>query len=311
MLNCKISVCIPTYNYAGYLAETIESVLQQHFADFELIIIDDNSTDDTRAVVERYAEKDPRIRFSVNPKNLGMVQNWNLCLERARGEYIKFVFGDDLLSSPDTLGRMAALLDGDSSVSLACSARNFIDERSRVLKVESHFATGSHVGTEVICTCLAKKENLVGEPSVVMFRKAQATRGFRVNYRQIVDLEMWFHLLEQGSLAYIDEPLCSFRVHDEQQTAKNRENLADIYDYFYLIDDYLCKDYIVMPAFMKQFVRFDNSYAIWKQYKRKKLTRKVALEIIGIQRSYASFRFWYPFYKMYKPCLKAYRRMTL
>src|SRR6185369_11714393 len=121
MTHCKVSVCIPTYNYAAYLAETIESILAQNFADFELLIIDDNSTDDTRAVVEPYAQQDPRIRFSVNPKNLGMVQNWNHCLAQARGEYIKYVFGDDLLASPDTLGRMVGLLDDDGAVSLVCS----------------------------------------------------------------------------------------------------------------------------------------------------------------------------------------------
>ncbi|MBK5275008.1 MAG: glycosyltransferase family 2 protein [Desulfuromonadales bacterium] len=311
MVNCKVSVCIPTYNYAAFLAETIESILSQHFADFELLIIDDNSTDDTRSIVERYTRKDPRIRFSVNPWNLGMVENWNLCLAQARGEYIKFVFGDDLLASPDTLGRMAALLDADSSVSLVCSARNFIDERSHVLKVESHFEkAGIMAGTDVINSCLTKKKNLIGEPSVVMFRKIQAARGFRVNYRQIVDLEMWFHLLELGSFAYIDEPLCSFRIHDRQQTAKNKENMSDLNDFFYMMDDYLDKEYIALSGFMKMYVRYDNLYGIWKLYKRKKLSREAALELINTHGSFVSFRFWYPFYKLFKPCLKLYRKFS-
>src|SRR6185369_13911842 len=120
--SCKVSVCIPTYNYGNYIAETIESVLAQNYSDFELLIIDDGSTDRTAEIVDSYARQDPRIRLIVNEVNLGMVENWNSCLEQAKGEYIKFVFGDDLLASPDALGRMTALLDNDNTVSLVCSA---------------------------------------------------------------------------------------------------------------------------------------------------------------------------------------------
>jgi hypothetical protein len=63
--------------------------------------------------------------------------------------------------------------------------------------------------------------NLIGEPTAVMFRKAQASRGFSADYNQAVDLEMWFHLLEQGDLAFLAQPLCAIRLHDDQQTVRN------------------------------------------------------------------------------------------
>ena len=310
MAACKVSVCIPTYNYAAFLPEAIESVLGQRFADFELIIIDDNSTDDTRAVVQSYAEKDPRIRFSVNRANLGMVENWNLCLDQARGEYIKFLFADDVLASPDALGRMAALLEANSSVSLVCSARNLIDEKSQVLRVESNFKTGIWAGTDVINRCLSRKRNLVGEPSVVMFRKAQACRGFLVSYRQIVDFEMWFHLLEQGSFAYLDEPLCSFRVHGRQQTTANRESVSNVQEDINFIDEYLGKDYVTVSSFLRKYLVYDNAYGVWRLYKKGKLSRGAALELINAQLGYRTFRFWLPFYKLFKPCFKLYRSLT-
>lgn len=304
----KVSICIPTYNYGNYIAETIESVLAQNFSDFELLIIDDCSKDHTAHVVDSYARQDPRIRFIVNKVNLGMVENWNSCLAQAKGEYIKFVFGDDLLASPDAVGRMVSLLDNDNTVSLACSARNLIDESSRVTKIESHFNTGIMTGTDVINYCLANQWNLIGEPSVVMFRKGQSERGFNSIYKQIVDLEMWFHLLEQGSFAYINEPLCSFRIHGQQQTRVNAENLAALNDVFYLQGDYLNKEYVRLSGFMKAYLKFDSLYGIWKLYKKNRISRTEAIELINSNSNFSYFRFWYPFYKTYKPCLKLYRK---
>ena len=102
----KISVCIPTYNYAHYISFAVESVLNQQFTDFELIIVDDCSKDNTEEVVSRFLY-DKRVSFEKNERNLGLVGNWNKCLSKARGEYIKFVFADDMLASDEALGRMA------------------------------------------------------------------------------------------------------------------------------------------------------------------------------------------------------------
>src|ERR1700691_6171602 len=99
----KVSVLIPTYNYARYLAEAIESVLEQDFQDFELLIVDDCSSDNTAEVVQPFCARDARVRFAVNPTNLGMVNNWQRCLDHARGSYIKFLFGDDTLANPQAL----------------------------------------------------------------------------------------------------------------------------------------------------------------------------------------------------------------
>jgi glycosyltransferase involved in cell wall biosynthesis len=306
---CKVSICIPTYNYGNYIAETIESVLAQNYCDFELLIIDDCSKDNTADIVASYARQDPRIRLIVNKVNLGMVENWNFCLAQATGEYIKFVFGDDLLASPNAIGRMVALMDSNGTVSLACSARNLIDESSLIIKIESYFNTGIKAGTDVINHCLANQGNLIGEPSVVMFRKCQSARGFNTKYKQIVDLEMWFHLLEQGSFAYINEPLCSFRIHSQQQTSVNAKSLVLLNDVYHLHSDYLNRDYVNLTNFMKKYLKFDSLYGIWKLYKNSRISREVALELINRNRSF-SFFLWYPLYKLFKPIYKQYRKAT-
>jgi len=218
----KISVLIPTYNYARFLPEAIESVLAQEFQDFELLVVDDCSTDDTAKVVQALCARDARVRFSVNPANLGMVRNWNHCLELARGDYVKFLFGDDRLCDRRALGKLAALLDNNPSATLGASARVILDENSKVVNIWRLLPDGCHNGKKIITACLMKNgQNLVGEPSAVIFRKSDAQRGFVPHLKQIVDVEMWFHLLERGNLAYTREPLCAFRVHSLQETERN------------------------------------------------------------------------------------------
>ncbi|HVS53446.1 MAG TPA: glycosyltransferase [Opitutaceae bacterium] len=219
----KVSVLLPTYNYARFLPEAIESVLAQDFTDFELLISDDASRDDSAAVIRRFAARDPRIRVRIYSENIGMVANWNACLRQARGDYIKFIFGDDCFMRPDALGRMVAQLDATPEAVLVASARTILDAHSRVVTIWNDWrAPGFHRGAEVIRRCLREDRNLIGEPSAVLFRRAAAQRGFDPQFRQVVDLDMWLHLLRGGDFVYLAEPLCAFRQHEEQQTAVNR-----------------------------------------------------------------------------------------
>lgn len=235
----RVSVLIPNYNCARYLPEAIESVLKQDFPNFELLLIDNASTDDSLRVIQRYAALDPRIRFEANPTNLGAVPNWNRCLAEAKGEYIKFLFSDDTLASPRTLTKMVQLLDAHPTAALVATARNIIDEHSRLLGVWDHLgAPGWYDGRDVALRCFEKQANLIGEPSAVMFRSRYARRGFNPQYFQLVDLEMWFHLLEQGGLVYTPEPLCSFRRHRDQLTEYNAKHKIGSNEMVILLHDY-------------------------------------------------------------------------
>jgi len=98
---------------------------------------------------------------------------------------------------------------------------------------------GLHNGPRTIARCLRANRNLIGEPTAVMFRRAAANRGFDPAMRQIVDLEMWFHLLLQGDLVYTLDPLCAFRRHSGQQTAFNRESRVGDTEMIRLLTQYL------------------------------------------------------------------------
>ena len=304
-MNPKVSVCIPTYNCSKYLQETIESILSQTFTDFELIIIDDCSTDHTKDIGLYYASRDKRISFSVNSSNIGMVKNCNLCLSKAKGDYIRYVFGDDLLTHKEAIVKMVDILDANNDIVLVSSSRKVIDENSNEKKIWSHFMDITVAkGTTIINKCLSEQKNLIGEPSAVMFRRINATRGFNEKYKHLIDLEMWFHLLEQGEFAYIDEPLAAFRIHPEQQTNKNWENADELDDTQYLFDEYLSKPYINIINFKKSYITYDYNYQRWKAYKEKRISKRQAIEKINHSYGIGKFYIFLPLYKIYKPFLK-------
>ncbi|MFA6173011.1 MAG: glycosyltransferase family A protein [Kiritimatiellales bacterium] len=235
-----VSILIPTYNYARFLPEAIESVLAQDFIDFELLIADDASTDNTAEVCMRYTEKDRRIRFVRHEHNLGMVENWNWCLRAACGRYIKYLLADDRFDQPYALRRLVEAI-GLPGVSLVTSARNLIDDTSRTTGLWNPLGTEDLriSGKQLVSRCLHDDENLIGEPTAVLFRAADAVCGFDLGYRQLVDLEMWFYLLQQGDLAYISTPLCCFRRHPAQQTEANRKTGMHWYEMAALCRRYL------------------------------------------------------------------------
>lgn len=240
-----VSVLIPVYNGEPFLAECLDSVLAQNFGDFEVLIGDDCSKDGSAAVIQRYADRDPRIRWWKNQKNLGIGGNWNACLREARADLIKFVLQDDKLLDASALRRLAGVMNGDRSVSLAVSASQRIDSRSEVLRLRNSFGESCvWDGKQIILRCFEANANLIGEPSLVMFRKSQAGRGFNERMVQLLDLEMWFHLLEQGRFAHIAEPLCAFREHPAQQSEINRQTGASAGEALMLAESYFAKPWL-------------------------------------------------------------------
>src|SRR5512147_2219110 len=300
-MNPKVSICMPTYNFARYLPEAIDSVLKQSYEDYEFIIIDDCSRDGSAEVIMNYARQDKRVIAGINAFNVGMVNNWNLCLQKARGEYVKFLFGDDVLSSPDALKKMVSILDARKEIALVASARNVIDEYSNVVKIWAEYRGKiGYRGSKIIRDCLIEQKNKIGEPSVVLFRRNVADRGFDARYRQAVDLEMWFHLLEQGDFAYLEEPLCSFRWHSQQQTNVNVRGEYLVEEAFLLLQSYADRPYVKMPRLIREYMQYVPVYSIWKLYRNDRISRAGAIARIRERYSLAKFISYYPFYKTYK-----------
>lgn len=210
-----VSVCIPTYRGAAHIAETIESALAQTFTDFELLIVDDASPDETGQVVARY--RDARLRYVRSERNAGVEENWNRCLRFARGRYFKLLPHDDLIA-PDCLAREVAVLeaDHDERLALVFCARRIIDSRSRAVMTRRYPRSSSGVipARAVVRNCICSGTNLLGEPGGVLFRMALAKRvgAFDASLRIVTDLDYWFRLLLHGDAYYLPERLASFRI---------------------------------------------------------------------------------------------------
>jgi glycosyltransferase involved in cell wall biosynthesis len=244
MLNPTVSVCIPTYNGEEYLKDCLDSVLSQTFSDFEVLIVDDQSSDQTLSIAKEYADQDPRIQIVQNPKNLGLVGNWNRCIELAQGEWIKFVFQDDLIA-PMCLEKMLEASQPESSI--ICCRRDFIFDDStpqniryfyeHILSLQNFFSEGAELSVKDFCQVILSHigYNFVGEPTAVMLRRNVFYRfgTFNPHLIQICDLEFWTRIAVHTGIIYIDEPLATFRLHGQSTSSKNhadRQYRVDVLD---------------------------------------------------------------------------------
>jgi glycosyltransferase involved in cell wall biosynthesis len=217
-----VSICIPTYNYERFLPEAIASACAQTYRDVEILVSDNCSTDDTPRLAAAMVRGDPRIVYHRNEHNLGMVANFNRCLELAAGRYVKFLCADDALA-PECVARMVEILEARSDVALVTCGREWTDDAMRPRRYTGYARESATVaGIDVIRQCFFYG-NLIGEPTAVMFRKDQALRGFSDRYSQLMDLEMWFNILRCGSLAFLQQSLCRIRQHAGQATQENVE----------------------------------------------------------------------------------------
>ena len=258
----KVSICIPTYNHAQFLGDAIRSVLSQTFTDYELIVIDNCSTDDTQAVVAQYLLRDTRCKYICNERNIGLGGNLNRCLELASGKYIKILLADDFLE-PTCLEKSVQALDDHPNAAMLTCARLITDQQFRPLTVAAYSKKSAVIiGRKAIKNCFFKG-NLIGEPTAVIFRKEFIRRGFNLKYKQVIDLEMWFYLLEQGDLVFLSEILCRFRQHEHQGTLKNAQEFAAVDDELMLYNDYIHKEYIGDTFLNKQKWKIKLAGIIW------------------------------------------------
>lgn len=128
-----VTVGVPVYNGERYLARAIESILAQRFADLEVIISDNGSTDGTADICHRYAQQDRRVRYVRNERNMGAAFNYNRLVDLAHGRYFKWMAHDDLCA-PDLIGACVAILEREPAVVLCYAPTTFIDETGRPLR---------------------------------------------------------------------------------------------------------------------------------------------------------------------------------
>jgi glycosyltransferase involved in cell wall biosynthesis len=215
-----VSICIPAHNDAAVVADAIRSARAQSYAPLEIIVLDNASADDTGDVVQRAAGNDARIRYVRHPRDIGMAGNFSACIAAARGALVHILCADDALE-PGAVQALAQALAQHPQAVLAACGRKLCDANLQPLRVAKARARLEEVaGAGLMRECFARG-NRIGEPSAVMFRREAGRRGFSAEYSQLVDLEMWFHLLSSGTAVLLPDALCRVRQHAGQLTAAN------------------------------------------------------------------------------------------
>ena len=209
-----VSVCLPTYNGAEYVEEALRSILDQTYQDFELLIVDDGSTDNTLEIVQSFS--DPRIQLHRNPERLGIPGNWNRCLSLARGEYV-CVFHQDDVMQPENLERKVQLLSADETVGFVHSAvETLVDESapsSFADWIEDATEDTVFDGMEYFRTLLLRG-NRVCAPTVMARRRALLEQGgFDRDLGFACDYAMWLRLCLTYRVGFLARPLVRYRWH--------------------------------------------------------------------------------------------------
>lgn len=213
----QISVIMPVHNGERFVGEAIESILNQTFTDYELIIVDDGSTDTTPAILQRYEQADPRVRLYRHPTNRGVYLSRNLGCQHANGSYLALMDADDI-SLPDRLQRQADYLNGSPNIGLVGSAAQAIDESGHAQSV-MHFPTLPGVlGWMILFS------NFFVLSTVMIRRSIMEQLGYyRTDVNVGQDFDLWARAGRITQMVNLPEPLVKYRVWNGSITSKRFE----------------------------------------------------------------------------------------
>jgi len=217
----QITVAMPVYNGEGYVHLAIQTVLDQTYSDFELLIVDNCSTDGTLEVVKAFS--DPRIRLHVNSSNLGMVGNWNRSVELATGEYIKFLSHDDLLDPTCLEEQIAGFLQHkQENIGIVTCKKRVINQNGKNVMPGFGLRGQSRLisGRVAIRKSIRSGRNIIGEPSVVLIKTSTLRESGLFELPEFTpDIKMWFKILQKSELYFIDKTLASYRISEKSTSS--------------------------------------------------------------------------------------------
>lgn len=241
----QVSVIVPSYNHAPFLAQRLDSILGQTFQDFELIFLDDASADHTREVFARYADN-PRIRAMANERNSGSVfKQWNRGLGMARGEYVWIAESDDY-ADPKFLATLVALLDRWPSVGVAYCESRKVNPVGEPLSLASEWYGNTYQTDRWRSSFVAggaaeaRDYALAGSPianaSCALFRRtlALAAGGAQENLRLTGDWLFWVTLFGVGDVAFECQALNFYRQHEGAVSSHAVRSGIDLEEFYHM-----------------------------------------------------------------------------
>ena len=256
----KISIVLPCYNGAEMLHRAIESVINQTFTDWELLIVNDCSTDNTAEIGALYASKDSRIRLTNNEKNLKLPATLNVGFRKAKGDYFTWTSDDNILH-PNMLEKLYTCLEANPNVGMAVSGFEIIDEKGNLVEtivpkdIQQRLPLNNYVGASF----LYRKEvaHTVGEYDTTLFL--------------VEDYDYWIRIWEKFSIETVNEVLYTYSIHSNSLTANNRERIEERLlhlrlKYFDVFEQYLANAPAKLIQFYTRIVDVSKGADKWKRY---------------------------------------------
>jgi glycosyltransferase involved in cell wall biosynthesis len=216
MNNPKITVLMPVYNEENFLREAIDSILNQTFKDFEFIIINDGSTDNSKNIILSY--RDPRIRYYENRKNLGVAKTLNRGLRLAKGEYIARMDADDI-SLPNRLELQYERIKRDKNLVIISSHFDWIDEKGNYYSTFRLASSPEEIFYEL------QFRNCLGHSTVIFNKKIIVNEfgGYDERYEDTQDNDLWLRVSKKYKIVKLDKVLMKIRGSKQSMTVLFRK----------------------------------------------------------------------------------------
>ncbi|RYY90209.1 MAG: glycosyltransferase [Chitinophagaceae bacterium] len=219
MNNPKVSIVLPVYNAERFLKEALDSLVYQTFADFEVLAIDDGSTDGSAAIIKAYS--DHRIQYLQNDRNRGIVYTLNRGIDLARGTYLARMDADDICH-PERLAAQVDYLKENSSIAVVASFVDMIDADGQPLPPwqddREHYLPGT-IRARLLRT------NCIAHPSIMARTAVMRSYHFRAEQKEAEDYDLWLRMVADGlQIGKVQRPLLRYRVLTSGLTRK--ENLS-------------------------------------------------------------------------------------
>jgi len=237
-----VSICIPTYNNARFLRESLNSIVNQTYPNKEIIISDNASTDNTEKIVEEYVEK-YKVKYYKNEKNIGAEANFSKCIQLTNGEYIAIFHSDDLYL-PNMVEKQVQAFQDNISVGAVFTQANYINSYGKIIgesKLPNELRNKKIYYFSEIFLSILNNLNFLVCPSVMVrnniYKKLSPFDKDR--FGTSADLDMWLRILERHPIAIIDEKLMNWRISKEHGSSCSNYLRTKEADFFIVSDYYL------------------------------------------------------------------------
>lgn len=234
-----VSICIPAYNNEKVIERTLKALVNQTYQNIEIIVVDDCSRDRTCDVVNSL--NDDRIKLFQNENNLGMSGNWNMCVSKANGEFVKLICADDILE-PDSIEKEVKCISENQNIVMTINDSKMINDSDEEVGTFPRYHKKGIINGKTLAQKSLIVSNYFGMPSAVLMRKSVFDKvgGFDYAYHYILDFDLWIRIALEGDVYVMPEKLNHFRLRSDSNTGNvfTKDGKRYYNEHKYLVNKY-------------------------------------------------------------------------